>query len=69
MELKTFFSRVLDTNGFYCVWAFKEDRTIQKFYNSIDQIIDVANNLNEENLMCTLGCPRLRPPNQEKYKT
>ena len=49
MELKTFFSRVLDTNGFYCVWAFKEDRTIQKFYNSIDQIIDVANNLNEEN--------------------
>ena len=66
MELKTFFSRVLDTNGFYCVWAFKEDRTIQKFYNSIDQIIDVANNLNEENYNVYFGLSTFETPQSRK---
>ena len=68
MELKTFFSRVLDTNGFYCVWAFKEDRTIQKFYNSIDQIIDVANNLNEENYNVYFGLSTFETPQSRKIQ-
>ena len=68
MELKTFFSRVLDTNGFYCVWAFKEDRTIQKFYNSIDQIIDVAINLNEENYNVYFGLSTFETPQSRKIQ-
>ena len=50
METKKFLSKALGSEGFYCVFAFrtKDDRRIQKFYDSIDAVIDATANLDAE---------------------
>ena len=50
METKTFLNRVLSKEGNYCVFAFRtrDDRRIQKFYSSIDHVVDMASNLDKE---------------------
>ena len=47
MESKQFLQRVLG-DGFYCVLALGKDRRIQKFYNSVDAVIDSASKLDEQ---------------------
>ena len=46
MNTKEFLQRALAESGYYCLLALKssEDRRIQKFYDSIDQLIAEANN-------------------------
>ena len=50
METKTFLERALGNEGSYCVFAFRtrDDKRLQKFYTSIDHVIDVATNLDKE---------------------
>ena len=50
METKTFLKAVLANEGYYCVFASrtKDDRRVQKFYGSIDQVVDSAQNLDAE---------------------
>ena len=55
MELKTFLSRVLDSDGFYCVIGLSQDKAVQKFYNSIDQVVETARNLNNNNYNVSFG--------------
>ncbi len=47
MDTSTFLQGVLGTEGHYCVWALKEQRMVQKFYGTIDELEHAANNLNE----------------------
>jgi len=46
MNTKEFLQRVLAKSGHYCLLALKssEDRRVQKFYDSIDELIAEANN-------------------------
>jgi hypothetical protein len=50
METKTFLKSVLGDEGFYCVFAYrpKDNRRIQKFYPSIDAVVDVAAQLDAD---------------------
>ena len=50
METKTFLKAVLANEGYYCVFASRtsDDRRVQKFYGSIDQVVDSAQNLDAE---------------------
>ena len=50
METKTFLEGVLSDEGYYCVFAFRtnDDRRVQKFYDSIDALIEAAHDLNKE---------------------
>ena len=45
MDTKIFLQSVLGSEGFYCVWGFKGDRLVTKFYDSIDKVIDTATKL------------------------
>jgi hypothetical protein len=50
METKTFLQSVLGDEGFYCVFAHrpKDSRRVQKFYESIDAVIDSAHQLDAD---------------------
>ena len=50
METKTFLRRALGSEGYYCVFAFRpsDERRMQKFYDSIDAVIDAAHNFDQE---------------------
>ena len=50
METKTFLKKVLGEDGHYCVFAFRtrDDKRIQKFYLSVDDIAEVADNFDKE---------------------
>ena len=50
METATFLKKALSSEGCYCVFAAKSDdkRKIQKFYNSIDAVVDAALNFDRE---------------------
>ena len=50
MDVKSFLKGALASEGHYCVFAFRthDDRRIQKFYDTIDQVVDVAENLDAE---------------------
>jgi|TARA_X000001382_G_scaffold130935_3_gene127988 hypothetical protein len=45
METKQFLQSVVASEGYYCVWGFKGDRLVTKFYDSIDKVIDTATKL------------------------
>lgn len=49
METKQFLQRALGEGGFYCVFASlgSENRRVQKFYDSIDAVVDKAQELDE----------------------
>ena len=66
METKTFLKGVLDDSGHYCVWAFKDDRTIQKFYDSIDALVDASNNLDKEGYNTYFGLATFETPQSRK---
>jgi hypothetical protein len=50
METKTFLEAVLGDTGFYCVFAgrLSDERKVQKFYSSLDEVIHAAHNLDNE---------------------
>ncbi len=50
METKTFLTKALSSEGYYCVFAARssDERKTQKFYDSIDAIVDAAHNFDEE---------------------
>ena len=50
VETKTFLKKVLGQDGHYCVFAFRTraDKRIQKFYLSVDDIPEVADNFDKE---------------------
>ena len=50
METKTFLSKALSSGGYYCVFAARssDERKAQKFYDSIDAVVDAAHNFDEE---------------------
>ena len=50
VETRTFLNKVLSKEGNYCVFAFRtrDDKRIQKFYSSIDHVVDIASNLDKE---------------------
>ena len=50
MDVKSFLKGVLSGEGHYCVFASRtsDDRRTQKFYDSVDKVIDAAENLDAE---------------------
>ena len=58
METKQFLQRVLG-DGFYCVLALGKDRRIQKFYSSVDEVINSANSLDEQGYEGRMGFRRI----------
>lgn len=50
METKTFLEGALASEGHYCVFASRthDDRRVQKFYDTIEQVIHAARNLDAE---------------------
>ena len=50
METKTFLSKALSSEGYYCVFAARsgDGKIAQKFYDSIDAVIDASHNYDKE---------------------
>ena len=50
METKTFLQKALSREGYYCVFAARmsDERKAQKFYDTIDAVVDAANNFDLE---------------------
>ena len=50
METKTFLSKALSGEGYYCVFAARssDERKMQKFYDSLDAVVDAAHNFDQE---------------------
>jgi hypothetical protein len=50
METKTFLQKALSREGYYCVFAARasDERKVQKFYDTIDAVVDAANNFDLE---------------------
>ena len=50
METKTFLSKALSSGGYYCIFAARsgDQRRVQKFYDSLDAVVDAAYNLDQE---------------------
>lgn len=48
MDTKQFLSTVLGDEGYYCVAGFKGGNVIQKFYASLDSVVDTAANFDLE---------------------
>ena len=49
METKEFLQSVLSNKGSYCVWGYKGDSVIQKFYSSVDEAIEQTKYLDSNN--------------------
>ena len=54
MNTRSFLQRALADSGSYCIWAHnkKNERIQQKFYQTIDQVIDKADELDTEGYDC-----------------
>jgi len=48
METKQFLSNVLSDEGYYCVVGIKNNKTVQKFYDSLESLAESAVNLDTE---------------------
>jgi len=50
METTTFLKKALSSEGYYCVFAARssDERKTQKFYDTIDAVVDAAHNFDEE---------------------
>ena len=46
---KEFLQSVLSNKGSYCVWGYKGDSVIQKFYSSVDEAIEQTKYLDSNN--------------------
>ena len=70
METKTFLSRALGDNGHYCVLAVRlsDGRKIQKFYDTIDKVIDAANNFDSEGFNAYYGLATFKDDSSRKVE-
>ena len=68
METSRFLSRVLGEEGFYCVFASrsKDDRRVQKFYDSLDAVISAAANFDSEGYDAYFALATFAEPNSRK---
>jgi len=48
METKKFLTRTLGNDGYYCVFAAREGRKLQKFYPTLDAVVSAATNFDSE---------------------
>ena len=48
METKKFLQRALGNDGYYCVFAAKDGRKKQKFYDSLDAVVSATTNFDSE---------------------
>jgi hypothetical protein len=48
MDTKQFLSTVLSENGYYCVAGLKDGKMVRKSFETLDAIVDVANNFDVE---------------------
>ncbi len=66
METKTFLERVLDSGGYYAVLGFKGEHTKQKFYDSIDAVVDASHNLDAEGYETYFGLATFKTADSRK---
>ena len=68
MDKILFLKSVLAKEGHYCVFAYrtKDDRRVQKFYDNIGQVADVADNLDEEGYDVYFALSTFTEPNSRK---
>jgi hypothetical protein len=48
METKKFLTRTLGDDGYYCVFAAKDGRKLQKFYPTLEAVVNAAGNFDSE---------------------
>ena len=48
MDTKKFLSSVLSSQGFYCAVGIKDGKTIQRFYQTIDTLVDAVKSLDDD---------------------
>ena len=48
MDTKQFLSTVLSENGYYCVAGLKDGKMVRKSFETLDAVVDVANNFDVE---------------------
>ena len=50
METKTFLQKALSSDGYFCLFAARSEdgRRVQKFYDSVDALVDAASNFDDE---------------------
>jgi hypothetical protein len=48
MDTKQFLSTVLGDEGYYCVAGIKDGKIVRKFYDSLDAVVETANNFDLE---------------------
>ena len=68
MDKILFLKSVLAKEGHYCVFAYRtrDDRRVQKFYDNIGQVADVAGNLDEEGYDVYFALSTFTEPNSRK---
>jgi len=68
METRIFLERALGSDGYYCVFAFRtaDDRRIQKFYDSVDAVIEAAQDLDGEGFDAYFALATFEEPNSRK---
>jgi len=68
METKTFLTNALSGEGYYCVFAARlaDDRRIQKFYDTLDAVVDASRNLDQEGYDVYFGLATFNEPNSRK---
>ena len=68
MNTKSFLQRALANSGTYCIWAHnkKTERIHQKFYPTVDQLIDKADELNTEGYDCYFALATFKEPTSRK---
>lgn len=55
MNTQEFLKSVLGDAGYYCAVGLKSERRVQKFFKSIDDLVSVANNLDDEGFNSYFG--------------
>ena len=48
MDVKKFLSAVLSDKGFYCAVGIKNGKTIQRFYQTVDNLVEAAGNFDHD---------------------
>ena len=71
MIIKTFLSRVLGSEGNYCVFAARsrDNRRVQKFYDTVDEVETAAQDLDADGYDVYFALATLRQPKTGKQIT
>ena len=55
METKQFLENILSPDGHYCVLGYSGKKIVQKFFSSIDEVINTAINMDSNKLNTFFG--------------